>query len=220
MFPSPISQYTSGLDAEEPQHLGADQQRAIKANKALALANKSHSSSGGSASGTSGAALPTVVDTSEWVPKWPRGGAVRFENVVMGYRPGLPDVLKGLSFACGEGEKVGVVGRTGSGKSSVMVSLFRFVELRSGAITVDGQDIKNLRLSQLRSGLSIIPQDPVMFSASLRFNLDPFELHTDAELWAVIDKVCPMLPTSFSFYKAPVVCCAFCCVLDEQATRV
>lgn len=133
--------------------------------------------------------MPVVVDTSEWVPKWPRGGAVRFENVVMGYRPGLPDVLKGLSFACLEGEKVGVVGRTGSGKSSVMVSLFRFVELRSGVITVDGQDIKSLRLSQLRSSLSIIPQDPVMFSASLRFNLDPFEQHTDAELWEVIDKV-------------------------------
>lgn len=156
-----LMQYTGGLDAEEPSHLDAD--------RALAARG------------------PAAADA--WAPNWPRGGSVRFDKVVMGYRPGLPDVLQRLSFECAAGEKVGIVGRTGSGKSSVMVALFRFVELRGGTIAVDGQDISSLRLCQLRSCLSIIPQDPVMFSASLRFNLDPFEQHTDAQLWEVLDKV-------------------------------
>ena len=106
----------------------------------------------------------------------------------MGYRDG-EDVLKRISFAVARQEKVGIVGRTGSGKSSLMVALFRICELRGGTIAIDGMDIKSLGLKDLRSRLSIIPQDPVMFSQTIRFNLDPFDAFQDDELWAVLDKV-------------------------------
>jgi ABC-type multidrug transport system fused ATPase/permease subunit len=113
---------------------------------------------------------------------------VSFEGAVMGYRDG-PDVLKGISFAVAAREKVGIVGRTGSGKSSLMVALFRFSELRGGAVVIDGVDHSRVRLRRLRRSMSIIPQDPVMFSETLRFNLDPFREHDDAALWAVLSKV-------------------------------
>jgi len=119
---------------------------------------------------------------------WPASGAVTFKGAVMGYRDG-PDVLKGISFAVNAQEKIGVVGRTGSGKSSLMVALFRFCELRGGSISIDGLDVSTVRLTRLRRSLSIIPQDPVMFSSTLRFNLDPFEEHDAARLWSVLEKV-------------------------------
>lgn len=118
---------------------------------------------------------------------WPAQGVVAFQDVVMGYRDG-PDVLKGISFSCKAMEKVGIVGRTGSGKSSLLVALFRMTELREGQILIDGKDIAQVPLSVLRNRLCIIPQDPVMFSSTVRFNLDPFDEHTDDDVWQVLRK--------------------------------
>merc|ERR1711871_1923625 len=116
-------------------------------------------------------------------PEWPSRGEIVAKNVSMAYRDG-PLVLKDLSFDISSAEKVGVCGRTGSGKSSLMVGLFRIEPLsEGGSIVIDGIDCKEVPLSVLRSKLGIIPQDPVMFSASVRYNLDPFALYSDEEIW-------------------------------------
>ena len=101
----------------------------------------------------------------------------------MRYRKGLPLLLKGVDLDIKPGEKVGIVGRTGSGKSSLSLSLFRINEASVGAIKIDGKNIAEIGLGTLRSALTIIPQDPVLFSGTLRMNLDPFGKHTDRELW-------------------------------------
>lgn len=119
-------------------------------------------------------------------PTWPERGEIVFENVEMRYRAGLPLVLQGLSMHVRGGERVGVVGRTGAGKSSIMATLFRIVELSGGRITIDGVDIAAIGLFDLRSKLAIIPQDPTLFHGTVRTNLDPFNQHTDMELWAVL----------------------------------
>lgn len=92
-------------------------------------------------------------------------------------------MLKGVNLHVEGGQKIGVVGRTGAGKSSMMAVLFRLIEISSGSIIIDGVDISKLGLKRLRSRLSIIPQDPLIFSGTIRTNLDPFSQHDDAELW-------------------------------------
>ena len=114
---------------------------------------------------------------------WPSEGAIEFKNVRMKYREELPDVLKGLTLSVGKNEKVGVVGRTGAGKSSIMIALFRMAELSGGAIEIDGVDVSKIGLNDLRSGVSIIPQDPLLFSGTLRTNLDPFNEKPDDVLY-------------------------------------
>eukprot|EP00301_Raphidiophrys_heterophryoidea_P021465 c5888_g1_i2.p1 GENE.c5888_g1_i2~~c5888_g1_i2.p1 ORF type:complete len:672 (-),score=202.77 c5888_g1_i2:614-2434(-) len=118
---------------------------------------------------------------------WPQG-TIQFQNVVMRYRGGDP-VLKQISFTIEAGKRVGICGRTGAGKSSLSVALFRMVEIDSGSISIDGIDILSLGLTKLRSSLSIVPQDPVLFSGSVRFNLDPFNEHSDEQLWSVLARV-------------------------------
>lgn len=103
------------------------------------------------------------------------------------YRPDLPLVLDGLSLGIRPGEKIGVVGRTGSGKSTVALSLFRLIELATGSIHIDGVDTRAIGVEDLRKNLAIIPQDPVLFSATVRYNLDPFGERSDAELWSALD---------------------------------
>ncbi|KAH9030727.1 ABC transporter [Lactarius hengduanensis] len=105
---------------------------------------------------------------------WPSNGKLEINEAVLKYRPELPLVLKGLSMS---------VRGTGAGKSSIMVALFRIVELVSGSINIDGVDISKLGLNDVRNAISIIPQDPTLFSGSLRSNLDPFGQHDDARLW-------------------------------------
>ncbi|ODQ79186.1 hypothetical protein BABINDRAFT_162228 [Babjeviella inositovora NRRL Y-12698] len=119
---------------------------------------------------------------------WPTHGAMCFENVSMAYRPGLPLVLKNFSVSIKPGEKVGICGRTGAGKSSIMMALFRLTELHSGTISLDGIDISTIGLHDLRSKLSIIPQDPVLFRGTIRQNLDPFSECEDWQLWDALKR--------------------------------
>lgn len=118
---------------------------------------------------------------------WPITGSIGIEEFDLRYREGLPLVLKQLNCAIKPGEKVGIVGRTGAGKSSLALALFRILERAGGSIWIDGIDIAKIGLHDLRSRLTIIPQDPVLFSGTLRLNLDPFDNHTDEELWKVLE---------------------------------
>ncbi|GLI66142.1 hypothetical protein VaNZ11_009876 [Volvox africanus] len=120
---------------------------------------------------------------------WPTAGAINVEGLCMRYRPGMPLVLKGISFKVASGEKVGLVGRTGSGKSSLLLALFRMVEAESGSVYIDGVNIATLGLRYLRSKMSIIPQDPFMFSGTVRHNLDPFSQASDEDLWKAVQAV-------------------------------
>ncbi|NXP80221.1 MRP7 protein, partial [Ramphastos sulfuratus] len=119
---------------------------------------------------------------------WLSQGLVEFQQVVLAYRAGLPNVLEGVSFTIYPGEKVGIVGRTGSGKSTLFLALFRMVELKTGRILLDGVDSQLVGLEELRSRLAIIPQDPFLFSGSIRENLDPQGKRTDAELHKVLEQ--------------------------------
>jgi ABC-type multidrug transport system fused ATPase/permease subunit len=120
---------------------------------------------------------------------WPQKGRVVISNLWMRYRPGLDPVLRGLDLVVPGGAKVGICGRTGAGKSSLMLALFRIVEPEAGScISIDGVDISSIDLSVLRSRLTIIPQDPVMFSGTLRYNLDPFGSYSDEQLWEALDR--------------------------------
>lgn len=121
-------------------------------------------------------------------PGWPSDGAIEFKSIVMRYRPDLPAVLVGLSAEIHQSEKVGVVGRTGAGKSSMINSLFRLVEPESGKILIDGYDIFNFGLNDIRKSLGIIPQTPVLFSGTIRFNLDPFNEHNDPSIWEALER--------------------------------
>ena len=118
---------------------------------------------------------------------WPPAGEVTFSDTRMRYRPGLPEALKGVNLHIDAGEHVAIVGRTGAGKSSIVNGLFRLTEASSGAISIDGNDISQVPLQNLRSGaLSIIPQETSLFSGTVRSNLDPFDAHTDATIWEAL----------------------------------
>uniref|UniRef100_A0A0P4ZTZ3 ABC-type glutathione-S-conjugate transporter n=1 Tax=Daphnia magna TaxID=35525 RepID=A0A0P4ZTZ3_9CRUS len=118
---------------------------------------------------------------------WPEKGKVSFEKYEVRYREGLDLVIKGISCEIEGGEKVGIVGRTGAGKSSLTLALFRIIEAAAGKITIDGIDIADLALHKLRSRLTIIPQDPVLFSGTLRMNLDPFNSYSDEDVWTALE---------------------------------
>ena len=137
-------------------------------------------------------AAPTEIRSQEKIitpdDSWPQEGKIQAHNISMAYRGG-PLVLKGVSFEFQGKEKVGIAGRTGSGKSSIMNGLFRIENLSEGSIIIDGIDIAHVPLRILRSRIGIIPQDPVMFSASVRYNLDPLDDHTDEEIWSALDEV-------------------------------
>jgi len=118
---------------------------------------------------------------------WPAAGSIGIEDFKLRYREGLPFVLRQINCVIRPGEKIGIVGRTGAGKSSLALALFRILESSGGRILVDGVDIANIGLHDLRSRLTIIPQDPVLFSGTVRLNLDPFDKHSDDELWKVLE---------------------------------
>lgn len=140
----------------------------------------------------------TKIDTerdafiSEYSPpsSWPSRGAITFDSVSLRYRQGLPLVLDGISFKIRAGEKIGIVGRTGAGKSSILTALLQLAELEGlGTITIDDYDISRVGVQQLRSRLSVIPQDPCIFDGNVRRNVDPFGDHNDAEIWETLRRV-------------------------------
>ncbi|XP_051815787.1 canalicular multispecific organic anion transporter 1 isoform X2 [Acanthochromis polyacanthus] len=118
---------------------------------------------------------------------WPEEGRLQFEDYKVRYRPGLDLVLHGITCDINSTEKIGIVGRTGAGKSSLTNCLFRIIEAAEGRILIDGIDIAEIGLHDLRNNLTIIPQDPVLFSGTLRMNLDPFERVSDEEIWKVLE---------------------------------
>ncbi|KAJ2088014.1 hypothetical protein IW138_004522 [Coemansia sp. RSA 986] len=113
---------------------------------------------------------------------WPKTGNVEIENLVAEYVPGVP-VLHGISLSVRHGEKIGVVGRTGAGKSTMSLALLRFIEASEGRIMLDGVDISKIGLEDLRQNITIIPQDPVLFNGTVRYNIDPFEEYPDELIW-------------------------------------
>uniref|UniRef100_A0A8C6EL77 ATP-binding cassette sub-family C member 5 n=1 Tax=Microcebus murinus TaxID=30608 RepID=A0A8C6EL77_MICMU len=131
---------------------------------------------------------PARIKNKAPSPDWPQEGEVTFENAEMRYRENLPLVLKKVSFTIKPKEKIGIVGRTGSGKSSLGMALFRLVELSGGCIKIDGVRISDIGLADLRSKLSIIPQEPVLFSGTVRSNLDPFNQYTEDQIWDALER--------------------------------
>ncbi|KAJ7805393.1 P-loop containing nucleoside triphosphate hydrolase protein [Mycena olivaceomarginata] len=117
---------------------------------------------------------------------WPAQGGILFDGATARYRPELPPALHDLSFQIRAGERVGVVGRTGSGKSTLLATLFRKINLEQGRILVDGTDISGISLDMLRSGMTLIPQDPVLLEISVRANLDIEGIHSDDEIWRAL----------------------------------
>lgn len=119
---------------------------------------------------------------------WSKQGTLEFKDVVLRYRPNTDIVLNNVSFKANPGEKVGVVGRTGAGKSTLTMALTRIVELESGKIFIDDEDISNLNLDTLRGAMTMIPQDPTLFTGTLRHNVDPFEECTDELITELLKK--------------------------------
>ncbi|KAG0084909.1 hypothetical protein BGZ92_009469 [Podila epicladia] len=120
-------------------------------------------------------------------PSWPHAGEISFQNVSLRYRAELPRVLQNVSFEIQPGHKVGVVGRTGAGKSSLIQALFLLSELDGGKIVIDGIETGTLGTASLRPRIAIIPQDPVLFQGTFRYNLDPLARHTEQELWQALE---------------------------------
>lgn len=121
-------------------------------------------------------------------PNWPETGQIQFKHLNFRYSPNLPFVLKDIDVSIEAGHKVGIVGRTGAGKSSIIYALFRLAEL-DGIVNINGVDTSTISLHTLRKHMSIIPQDPVLFSGTLQFNLDPFGLESDENLWKALEQV-------------------------------
>ncbi|XP_072128555.1 ATP-binding cassette sub-family C member 8 isoform X2 [Mobula birostris] len=128
-----------------------------------------------------------LISPSQIPPNWPDEGEIKIQNLSVRYDSTLKPVLKNVNAHISPGQKVGICGRTGSGKSSFSLAFFRMVDMFEGRIIIDGIDISKLPLSMLRSRLSIILQDPVLFSGSIRFNLDPERKCTDSILWESLE---------------------------------
>lgn len=131
---------------------------------------------------------PLVIQSNKPVSHWPSQGEVDIHDLQVRYAPHMPLVLRGLTCTFYGGKKTGIVGRTGSGKSTLIQTLFRIVEPTSGVISIDSLNISSIGLHDLRSRLSIIPQDPTMFEGTIRSNLDPLGEYTDAHIWEALDK--------------------------------
>lgn len=120
-------------------------------------------------------------------PAWPADGRIDLQDVTLQYRTQPRPALDKVNLRIDSGQRVGLVGRTGSGKSSLVSTMSRLIEISSGQINIAGVDIAHLPLQQLRSAVHVLPQEPLLFEGTLRENLDPHELHTDTELWRALD---------------------------------
>jgi len=140
--------------------------------------------------GEAQAKTQTPAAIANFSENWPTKGEIEYKDFYLKYRAALPHVLKGLNFTINRAEKVGVVGRTGSGKSTLFLSLLRIIEPSQGAIFIDGVDISQLGLDDLRRAITIIPQDPMLYKGTLRENLDLLKQYTDEELWLSLERVC------------------------------
>ncbi|EWM27372.1 multidrug resistance-associated protein 1 [Nannochloropsis gaditana] len=182
-----VQQLVESVPAEAPAHLNA----LSHAHDLSALDALHRNISSG---GTTGAGMVTRPvrdlqdDASLVASGWPWKGGIYFRRAVMRYREDTSPILQGFTAAIRPKEKIGIVGRTGAGKSSLFVGLLRLVELEGGSIEIDGVDISKVGLATLRSAVSVIPQDPVLFSGSIRSNLDPFQTYDDATLWSALRK--------------------------------
>ena len=132
---------------------------------------------------------PEKVKKDDELGEWPPEGGIRFENYSVQYRPETEIVLKNLNFEIEPKEKIGIVGRTGSGKSTIALCLFRILEAKEGKIIIDNTDISEIGLNKLRSNITIIPQDPTLMEGSLKFNIDPLGLHSDQEIESVMREI-------------------------------
>lgn len=132
---------------------------------------------------------PEIITENRPSSDWPSKGALSFHEYSTRYRADLDLVLKKVSFDVNPCEKVGIVGRTGAGKSSLALALFRALEATEGKILIDGTDISTLGLKDLREGITMVPQDPTLFTGTIRSNLDPFGIHTDEEIFAALREV-------------------------------
>ena len=121
--------------------------------------------------------------------EWPSKGEISFEGCVLRYDPRLPPALRGLTLRVAGGERLGIVGRTGAGKSTIAVALFRFVELEAGRVLLDGLDTATLGTDAVRSALAIIPQEALLFAGDVRHNLDPDRRAPDAAVWRALEQV-------------------------------
>ncbi|KAJ4871677.1 ABC transporter C family member 3 [Raphanus sativus] len=131
---------------------------------------------------------PLVIESNRPEQSWPSRGEVDIHDLQVRYAPHMPLVLRGITCTLKGGLRTGIVGRTGSGKSTLIQTLFRIVEPSCGEIKIDGVNILNIGLHDLRLRLSIIPQDPTMFEGTVRSNLDPLEEYTDDQIWEALDK--------------------------------
>ncbi|BAT98413.1 hypothetical protein VIGAN_09206600 [Vigna angularis var. angularis] len=131
---------------------------------------------------------PAIVKDHQPPSSWPSKGRIDLQPLEIRYRPNAPLVLKGITCTFREGSRVGVVGRTGSGKSTLISALFRLVEPASGDILIDGINICSMGLKDLRMKLSIIPQEPTLFKGSITTNLDPLGLYSDDQIWKALEK--------------------------------
>lgn len=132
---------------------------------------------------------PAVIESNRPNAIWPSQGGISVRELTVRYRPDLPPVLSAVTFDVQPGHKVGICGRTGSGKSSLMLSLFRILEAESGSISIDDVDTATIGLDDLRSRLATIPQEPILFSGPLRYNLDPLNAYTDNDIWLALERV-------------------------------
>lgn len=133
-------------------------------------------------------ALP-IIENNRPPTDWPQRGNIKFNEVVLKYQEFSVSVLKNVSFNIKPKEKIGIVGRTGSGKSSLLISLLRIVEISEGQIIIDGIDVSKIGLKDLRSRIAIIPQEPILFVGTIRENVDLFGKNTDEEIWRALDSV-------------------------------
>lgn len=131
---------------------------------------------------------PAIIEDSRPPSSWPENGTIEMIDLKVRYKENLPVVLHGVTCAFPGGKKIGIVGRTGSGKSTLIQALFRLIEPADGRIIIDNIDISTIGLHDLRSRLSIIPQDPTLFEGTIRGNLDPLNEHSDHEIWQALDK--------------------------------